>query len=467
MRSLVRTFFISILLLGDLFLLPRVCQAEPDVNDTRLLSQPALSSKHVAFVYADDLWITDLEGKNVRRLTSDIGIESNPVFAPDGNILAFSGQYDGNTDVYTVPVTGGAPTRLTWHPSPDIVRAFTPDGKEVLFSSQRHVFTGRYSQLFTVPLTGGMPTQLPIPNGVEACFSPDGSHIAYTPLSDRTQQWKNYRGGTHSRIWIYKRKDHAVEQIPQPESRCNDLDPRWLGNTVYFRSDRNGEYNLYAYDAKAKTVKQLTQHTDFPVVALGAGGGKLVYEQAGYLHLYDPEKNKAERMKIGVASDLVEARPRWVKGAKYIRNASVSPSGKRAVFEFRGEIVTVPASKGDPRNLTETPGIHERAPAWSPDGRSIAFFSDDGGEYQLHVRASDGKGKARAYPLLGAGFYDDATWAPDSKKIAYIDNSQSLPSRSMRRLKFGDCDRRGRRTRSGWSTLWATEPRITLSTPAM
>src|SRR5207248_9601100 len=283
-------------------------------------------------------------------------------------------EYEGNLDVYTIPVTGGPPKRLTWHRSPAIVHGFTPDGKAVLFSSPRNVFTNRYTQLFTVPLTGGMPTQLTIPNAADACYSPDGAFIAYTPLSDRTQQWKHYRGGTHSRIWVYCCADHAVVQIPQPKGRCNDLHPRWLGDTIYFLSDRAGEYNLFAYDTKTKKVRQLTEHTDFPVVGLGAGGGRLVYEQAGHLHLFDPVKEKATRLKIGVASDLVEARPRYLKGAKYIRDAALSPSGKRAVFEFRGEIVTVPAAKGDPKNLTNSPGVHERSPAWSPDGRSIAYF---------------------------------------------------------------------------------------------
>ena len=163
--------------------------ADPDIRDTKLLTHPAVSAKHIAFVYADDLWVADLDGKNPRRLTSDTGVEAFPTFSPDGKTIAFTAEYDGNFDVYTIPVEGGVPTRLTWHPSPDIVRGFTPDGKSVLFSSPRYVFTNRYSQLFTVPLTGGMPTRLPIPNGTDACFSPDGECIAYTPLGDRTQQW--------------------------------------------------------------------------------------------------------------------------------------------------------------------------------------------------------------------------------------------------------------------------------------
>jgi tricorn protease len=400
--------------------------ADPDIKNTRFLSQPAVSAEQVAFVYADDLWVADLDGKNVRRLTSDIGVESHPVFSPDGKTIAFSAQYDGNTDVYIIPVEGGQPKRLTWHPGPDVVRGFTPDGKAVVFSSPRHVFTNRYTQLFTVPLTGGMPTQLPIPNGVQAVFSPDGERIAYTPLSDRTGQWKNYRGGTHSRIWIYRKSDHGIEAIPQPKGRCNDLDPQWIGDTVYFRSDRDGEYNLYAYDTKTKKVKALTRHDDFPILHVGAGGGKLIYEQGGYLHLFDAEKSESRQLRVGVATDFVEARARYVKGAKYIRNAGISPSGSRAVFEFRGEIVTVPAEKGDPRNLTNSTSVHDRSPAWSPDGRSTAWFSDASGEYRLNVGPADAKGKARDYKLDGAGFYELPVWSPDSKKIAFIDNSESL-----------------------------------------
>jgi tricorn protease len=414
------------LLCGVLLFCSADGRADPDIRDTRLLSQPTVSARHIAFVYADDLWIANLDGTNVRRLTSDIGVESNPIFSPDGNTLAFSAQYDGNTDVYTIPVSGGAPTRLTWHPGPDVVRGFTPDGKAVLFSSPRNVFTNRYTQLFTVPLSGGMPMQLPIPHGVQACYSPDGSHIAYTPLADRSEQWKHYRGGTHARIWIYRCRDHQVEQIPQPEGRCNDLNPHWIGDTIYFRSDRRGEYNLWAYETRTKAIRQLTNHTDFPVRDIGSGGGRLIYEQAGYLYLLDPAESASTRLRIGVATDVVEARPRYVKGAKYIRNAGVSPSGARAVFEFRGEIVTVPAEKGDPRNLTESPGVHERSPVWSPNGQSLAYFSDEGGEYRLHVRPADGRGKAKIHSLEGAGFYEDPVWSPDHKKIAYVDNSQSL-----------------------------------------
>jgi tricorn protease len=419
----MRCVVMFLLLLG----IATVVRAEPDVHDTKLLTHPAVSKDHIAFIYADDLWIADIDGRNVRRLTSDTGVESHPVFAPDGQSIAFSAQYDGNTDVYLISIAGGAPKRLTWHPDPDVVRGFTPDGKAVLFSSPRaaFAFNNRHQLLYTVPVEGGMPTKVPLPNGFEASYSPDGKGIAYNPNSDRSKEWKNYRGGTHGRIWICRFQDLAVVEVPQPEGRCNDLDPNWVGDKVYFRSDRNGEYNLFSYDVKTKKVAQLTTDSE-PIIDVNSGGGRIIFERAGHLHLFDPVTATSKRLQIGVATDLIESRPRYVKGSKFVRQAAISPSGARAVFEFRGEIVTLPAEKGDPRNLTNSPGVHDRSPAWSPDGRSIAWFADEGGEYQLHVRSADGKGASRRIAIQGAGFYERPVWSPDSKKLAFIDNSQSL-----------------------------------------
>jgi tricorn protease len=401
--------------------------AGPDPTDTRLLTMPAVGPKAIAFVYAEDLWVADPDGQNPRRLTTDIGVESNPVFSPDGETIAFGAQYEGNTDVYTIPLGGGSPTRLTWHPGADTPRAFTPDGQKVLFSSPRNVYSGRHQQLFTVSLKGGMPDQLPIPWGFEATYSPDGEYIAYTPVRDVTAQWKHYRGGTNGRIWVYRVKDHQVVEIPKSNGdRCNDLDPQWVGETIYFRSDRAGEYNVFAYDPGSKEVKQVTQFTDFPVIDLSAGGGKLIFEQAGYLHTLTPGESQPQRLRVGIATDAPEARPRFAKGAKYVRGASVSPSGARVAVEFRGEIVTVPAEKGDPRNLTASPAVHDRDPSWSPDGKTIAYFSDEGGEYQLVLEPQSGKGETRKVKLDGSGFYSNAVWSRDSKKVVYRDNSQTL-----------------------------------------
>jgi len=395
-------------------------------DSTRLLEQPAVSARHVAFAYAGDLWVANLDGSGARRLTSHPGEESRPRFSPDGGTIAFSGQYDGNVDVYVVPVEGGEPKRLTWHPGDDLVQDFTPDGRAVAFTSQRDVHTRRFWHLFRVPVEGGFPTSYELPTCTKAALSPSGEKIAYTPLSAAFTQWKNYRGGTASRIWIYDVADHSVVQVPQPEGRCNDADPMWVGDRLYFRSDRAGEFNLFAYDAATKSVSQLTRHEDFPILNASSGAGRIVYEQAGWLHLFEPADSRATRLGIAVRAERVETRPRFVGGAQYVRSASLSPSGARVALGFRGEIVTVPAEKGDARNLTETPGANERYPAWSPDGMTIAWFSDETGENQLVIAPQDGRGEKRTIALDGAGFYEGAKWSPDGKRISYTDNSRTL-----------------------------------------
>ena len=328
------------------------------------------------------------------------------------------------------PSSGGAPTRLTWHPAPTSSAASRPTARRCSSPRRGTSSRSRYTQLFTVPLTGGMPTQLPIPHGVA------GLLLARRPAASPTRrwptaraQWKHYRGGTHSRIWIYRpRRPLASSEIPQPAGRCNDLDPKWIGETVYFRSDRNGEYNLFAYDT-ADEDGQATDHARRLPGARRRLGRRPADLRAGRL----PAPVRSGQGHEHAAEDR-RGRPTWSRpgratsrAAKYIRNAGISPSGARAVFEFRGEIVTVPAEKGDPRNLTESPGVHDRSPAWSPDGRSIAWFSDEGGEYRLaRPRRPTARARPKIYDLHGAGFYESPVWSPDSQKIAYIDNSQSL-----------------------------------------
>ncbi|HEX9981712.1 MAG TPA: PDZ domain-containing protein [Thermoanaerobaculia bacterium] len=397
-----------------------------DVDDTRLLSDPAISARNIAFSYANDIWVANADGSNARRLTSHSGVESGPRFSPDGSFVAFTGRYEGNNDVYVVPTAGGVPKRLTWHPSNDVVLGFTRDGSSVLFSSPREVHTRRFVQLFTVPVTGGAVSKLPIPHAFKATYSPDGKRMVYLPLSEPFRQWKNYRGGTASRLMVFDLASYGVEQIPQPKGRSNDTDPMWIGDKVYFRSDRDGEFNLYSFDPASKAIVRLTSFNDFPVMAATDGNGKIIFEQAGYLHLFDPATRKTSRLKVGVAADLAELRPRFVKGAKYVRNWSLSPTGARAALEVRGEILTVPAEKGDDRNLTQSLGSHDRAPAWSPDGKSIAWFTDESGEYELRISAQDGKGEPRRVKLTGAGFYEEPNWSPDGKFLSYNDNSHTL-----------------------------------------
>ena len=397
-----------------------------NTTDTRLLSQPAVSATRVAFVYAGDLWSAKIDGSDVRRLTTADGDESSPYFSPDGSLIAFSGNYDGNTDVYVIPATGGVPKRLTYHPSPDIAQGFSPDGERVLFVSSRNGATTRNAQLWSIPVEGGVEEMLPIPTATQGTYSPDGQRVAYNPLARAFDEWKRYRGGRASEIWLYTSGSNAMEKVPQPATRSNDVDAMWMGDVVYFRSDRDGEFNIWSYDLKSKKLTQITHHSDFPVLNASAGGGKIIYEQAGYLHLLDPATSQSKKLVIGVAADLRETRTRFVSGNQYIRDASISPTGARAAFEFRGEIVTVPAEKGDARNLTNSVGVHDRSPAWSPDGSRIAWFSDEGGEYQLRVGAQDGKGEVKSYKPGGAGFYLNAKWSPDASHIAFTDNSQSV-----------------------------------------
>jgi tricorn protease len=397
-----------------------------DTKDTRLMSQPAISADRIAFVYAEDLWVANPDGSSPLRLTVDDGIESDPYFSPDGKLIAFSAQYDGNTDVFVVPVEGGLPVRLTWHPGNDIVRGFTPDGSAVLFATQRSSFSGRYFQLYTVGVAGGFPEKLKIPNAWFACYSPDGKSMAYTPLTPQYFQWKNYRGGTISTILIFSFTDNSVVKIPQPKDGCNDADPMWIGNNIYFTSDRAGEFNLFSYNTESKEVKQLTSFDDFPILKASAGSGKIIFEQAGYLHTFNIAGSQNSRLTIGIAADLLELRPRFVQGNNYLRSGDISPTGSRIVLDYRGDIITLPAEKGDPRNITLTMGVHEKFPAWSPDGKSIAYFSDAGGEYSLHIKSQDGKGEAKIVRLNGTGFYSYPAWSPDSKKISYVDNGRNL-----------------------------------------
>jgi len=397
-----------------------------DTRDTRFLTQPAISQSRVVFVYANDLWVADLDGKDPRRLTTDSGVESNPVFSPDGKWIAFSAQYEGNVDVYLVAAEGGIPKRLTWHPVPDLVQGFSADGTSVYFTSNRNSANRGEFRLFKVSIQGGFPEEYKIPSIYRAALSPDEKFIAYNPLPDAFTQWKHYRGGRTSEIWILRVSDYSVEKVPQPKGRSNDVKAMWLGDKVYFLSDRSGEFNLFSYDPKTKEVKQQTNFTDFPVLNAAFGAGKIIFEQGGYIHVFDPGAATSTKLAISFAADLLELRGRYVKGGQWIRHASISPSGARAVFEFRGEIVTLPAEKGDFRNITNTPGAHERSPVWSPDGKSIAYFSDESGEYELCVRSQDGKGEPRRFKLNGAGFYDSPVWSPDSQNISFADNSWSL-----------------------------------------
>jgi tricorn protease len=396
--------------------------AEPPL----LLQQPTLSATHIVFVFAGDLWTVPRSGGEAKQLTTGIGTESDPFFSPDGTQVAFSGEYEGNTDVYLVPADGGIPKRLTYHPGPDRVIGWTPDGKRIIFLSGRHDPTGMGIYRFlTVGPEGGYPEELPMPSGVSASFSPDGKRLAYVPTLQWQAAWKRYRGGQTTPVWLIDLSDLKVENVPRDNS--NDSNPMWIGDKVYFFSDRNGPVTLFAYDTKSKTVDQMIANDGLDFKAASAGPGAIIYEQFGSLNLYDLAAGTPRKLNITLKGDFPEVRPRYVKVGQRIADAGISPTGVRAVFEARGEILTVPAEKGDIRNLTQTTGVMERDPSWSPDGKWIAYFSDESGEYALHIIDQAGKGPVKKIALADKpSFYYKPVWSPDSTKIAYNDKHLTL-----------------------------------------
>jgi len=413
-------FFISFLLLSVFTVCVKSTFAG---NGTRMLHEPDLSSTHVVFVYAGDLWTASINGGVATQITTHPGIESTPKYSPDGSWIAFSGEYDGNRDVFVIPAEGGIPKRLTWHPGSDQVQGWTPDGKNILFSSSRF-HPNRRSQLFTVSLKGGYPKQLPIPKMSLADYSPDGKFIAYTPVSNAFASWKRYRGGRTTPIWIINTDDWTYVEIPH--QIASDTYPSWLGNTVYFLSDRNLDMNLFAYDTGTGKVTQLESKKGADIKYLSAGTDRLVFAREGYLYIYDPATRKTSQLIVTVPSDDVHIRPHYLNVEKEIRNHGISPTGKRALFEAHGEILTVPAKKGDIRNLTQTPGVMERYPVWSPDGKYIAFFSDESGEYALHIVDQLGTGTVKKINIKRPTFFYNPQWSPDSKKIAFRDKKGEI-----------------------------------------
>jgi tricorn protease len=398
---------------------------------TRFLRSPAVSRDNVAFAYGGDLWVVARSAGNARRLTSTASVEEEPTFSPDGSMIAFSATVGGNMDVYVVPTAGGEPRRLTYHPGADAVRGWTPDGKRVVFASGRTGAPTAYTRLWSIGLNDGLPEPLPIPRAWTGAYSPDARHIAYEEFSRELvpawalahmSGWRRYRGGKTHPIQIMNVADHSVVKLPWTNS--NDSDPMWIGDTVYFLSDRDGTVNLYSWRSGAKSVAQLTHHKNFDIMNASGGSDAIVYEQAGYVHLFDVREGKDHQLAIDVTGDFPWTRPRLE--AAGIRSAAISPNGAMAAFEARGDIFVVPAEHGETRNITQSSGVHNRNPMWSPDGTQVAWFSDASGEYQLMVGQASMLAKPRTIALPTTGYFTTREWSPDGKFLLVDDNHLNL-----------------------------------------
>jgi tricorn protease len=393
--------------------------------NARMFRQPDVSATHIAFVYAGDIWVVPKTGGTAVRLSSPRGEESFPRFSPDGGRIAYSANYDGNTDVYVVPASGGEPVRVTHHPMGDRLVDWYPDGRSLLVATSMESGRQRYSQFFRVSATGGLPARLPVPYGEFASLSSDGQRVAYVPMSQSFRTWKRYRGGWAADIWTFDLRTMASERVAVSEA--NDEHPMWHGRTLYFMSDRDASQraNIWAYDTESRQLRQVTRFTDFDITFPSLGPSDIVFEAGGRLYLLDLASEQTREVQVNVVTDLATLRPRAERVGNLIQGAAISPTGQRALFTARGEVFSVPARYGPVMNLTQSPGAAERYPAWSPDGRQVAYWSDRSGEYELYLRPAEG-GAERKVTSLGRGFRYRPYWSPDSRKIAFVDQTMTV-----------------------------------------
>ena len=426
----MRLSFASLpLVIASLLASPFAIAAPP--AKPHLLQRPALTKTHIVFNYAGDLWTVERKGGKANRLTVGVGIETSPIVSPDGQTVAFSGEYDGNTDVFTIPIGGGIPQRITYHPAVDVPVAWTPDGAKIVFRSNRDA-ASRYTQLYEVAAAGGPAKLMPLPMGYTGDISPDGKYIAYEPIAlpfgfnyASYVAWGNYHGGQAGTINVTSLADLTTVTIPH--EKTSDFAPVWMNGKVYFLSNRKGATGIFSYDPASKAVTEVLHNNGPDLHSLAGGPGGLVYDQLGEIYLFDPASKQTHMVAINVDGDLPEVREHIESVSDQILHAGISSTGLRAVFEAHGEILTVPAKKGPTRNLTNTPGVMERDPAWSPDGQSVAYFSDESGLYALHVSNQTSEGAVKKFPLAPEpAYYFHPRWSPDSKLVAFYDNRLNL-----------------------------------------
>ncbi len=423
---LILTFFLSL----SSFLYAQV--------EGRLLRFPAIYEDQVVFTYAGDLYTVSAEGGIARKLTNHVGVEIFPRFSHDGKWIAFTGQYDGNTEVYKMPSVGGTPERLTYTATlqrddvsdrmgpNNLVIGWTPDDQNVLFRSRMYEFNSFIGQLFLAPIDGNVQKELPLPSGGFASYSPDGKKLAYNRIFREFRTWKKYRGGMADDISIYD--FDTKKTITIAENPAQDIIPMWHGDDIYFLSDRgeNKRMNLYVYNLISDEVRKLTNYSDFDIKFPSIGKYAIVYEYAGFIYKFDLVTEKSTKINVQFAEDFAVSRPEMVDVSKSISNYEISPDGKRALFGARGDVFTVPAENGITRNLTNSSGANDRNSKWSPDGKYVAYISDESGEDEIYIVPQDGSSEAIQLTNQGGSYKWQLMWSPDSKKILYSDRALKL-----------------------------------------
>lgn len=392
----------------------------------RMFRYPDVSQTQITFVYAGNVWVAPKEGGLAKMLTTPKGEEEFPRFSPDGRQIAYSADYAGNMNVYVVPADGGTARQITHDPTPDRVLGWYPNGKQILYASSKQSGRQRFNQLYKVSDKGGLSGKLPVPYGEFGMISPDGKWLAFTMKSRAFRHWKGYRGGWAPDIWLFNLKTYESKNITH--NKDNDEQPMWHGDKIYYRSDAgpNERYNIWVYDLKTGKSTQVTHFKKFDVHFPSVGPDDIVFEAHDNLYLLDLNTNKYHAIHIRVVTDNSTLMPHIVDAAKWIRNAAISPKGKRVLFEARGDIFSVPAQHGDTRDLTQTSAYAERMPEYSPNGKYIAYWSDQTGEYELTLRKTDGSGKPETLTSFKDGFQYHIFWSPDSKKIAYVNNKMDI-----------------------------------------
>lgn len=410
-------------------LVGRVSGADVDPSGG-MLRYPAVSKDRIVFVYANDLWTVPRSGGMASPLASPPGGEMTPRFSPDGKTIAYVGNYEGRRDIYTLPVDGGVPHRVTYHPGSMIIDGWSPDGK-IIYTSNYLAGQRRAAQMFTISPEGGASERLPVPYGEAGAISPDGTWLAYTPFNTDSRTWKRYAGGWQSDIWLFNLKDHTSVQATDYEG--TDSQPMWQGDKIYFMSDAGPAHklNIWVYDTRSRQRAQVTHFTEWdvkwPSIGPGANGhGEIVFQNGTGLYLLDLRTKSSKEVKVNIPGDRPKLMDQDVDAAKFIAGWSISPSAKRVAVEARGDVWTLPAKDGSPRDLSRTSGVAERDPAWSPDGQWIAYFSDATGEYELYITQSDGRGETKQLTTDDGPFKYAPEWSPDSKYITFTDKTSTL-----------------------------------------